>query len=238
MSSSQIDAIHRDSSNLERIQKPPNAPPNTQWIGGYKVGVGGNGVATMWVLIDKFTHRAVHHVVIKDSFERASESTKETGLYKGIYRQLKDKGMDFGADPTHNIGHAAPEHRFLKEAYLQGLMTVPDSSEEIYCNPLWGYARRLLDNPYSSAHNHWRLYMPLYDYGDLDNLIKSHYFANQVSLLCEEGHTRTIHLAYFYLLDEGCCSIGRTGSIASEQYGLGCNRRVRHETRKHSSRPT
>ncbi|KAH0350216.1 kinase-like protein, partial [Aureobasidium melanogenum] len=179
VSSSQIAAIHRDSSNLERIQKPPNAPPDTQWIGGYKVGVGGNGVATMWVLIDKSTHRAIHHVVIKDSFERASESTKETGLYKGIYRQLKDKGMDFGADPTHNIGHAAPEHRFLKEAYLQGLMTVPESSEEIYCNPLWGYARRLLGNPYSSAHNHWRLYMPLHDYGDLDNLIKSHYFAKK-----------------------------------------------------------
>lgn len=176
VTSSQIAAIHRDSSNLERIDKPPNASPNTQWIGGYKIGVGANGVATMWVLVDKSTLKAINHVVIKDSFERTSDSTAETGLYKGIYRQLRDKGMDFGADPTHKIGHAAPEHRFYKEAYLQGLMTVPGSSEEIYCNPLWGYAKRLLDNPYSSAHNHWRLYMPLYDYGDLDNLIKEHYY--------------------------------------------------------------
>ncbi|KAK6000387.1 hypothetical protein QM012_003633 [Aureobasidium pullulans] len=176
---SQIAAIQRDSSNLARINKLPDAPPDTQWIGGYKIGVGGNGVATMWVLIDKSTSRAINHVVIKDSFEAMSNSTMETGLYKGIYRQLRDKGMDFGVDPTHKVGRAAPELRFLKEAYLQGLMTVPDSDEEIYCNPLWGYARKLLDSPYSSAHNHWRLYMPLYEYGDLDNLVKAHFFAKK-----------------------------------------------------------
>ncbi|CAD0088407.1 unnamed protein product [Aureobasidium mustum] len=179
---SQIAAIHRDGENLEKIKQPPNPPPNTQWIGGYKIGVGSFGVATLWVLIDCSTRRAINHAVIKDSFEPETHSTREEGLYEGIWYQLAQKGMDFGVDPAYKnsiIPFADREVRFLKEAYLQGMMTVPDSSEEIYCNPLWGYARKELENPYSREHNHWRLYMPLYDYGDLEGLIRAHFFISR-----------------------------------------------------------
>ncbi|CAD0108470.1 unnamed protein product [Aureobasidium uvarum] len=172
---SQIYAVSQDRSNLQTKNTPPYPPPNTTWVGGYKFGVGGFGVATLWILVGRTTLRAIDRVVIKDAFEKSSDSTVETGLYKGIYRQLKKKGLDFGVDPTHNIGHAASHLRFLKEAYLQVSMTVPDTSEEIYAAQLWGYSRKLLDSPYSPDHNHWRLYMPLYDYGDLNGLIKAHY---------------------------------------------------------------
>lgn len=166
--------VRKDSSNLERLKKLPNLPPNTRWVGGYDVGSGSFGLATLWVLVDNSTLRAVAHVVIKDAFEGVGVRTAERGLYKDIYLQLRNKGLDFGADPTNQIGHAAPEKRFLKEAYLQGLMTVPDVNEEIYCAQLYGYARKLSERPYSQNHNHWRLYMPLYDYGDLQKLIDAH----------------------------------------------------------------
>ncbi|KAI4725849.1 hypothetical protein E4T49_06429 [Aureobasidium sp. EXF-10728] len=171
----QIYTVSQDRSNLQTKNTPPNPPPNTIWIGGYKLGVGGYGVATLWILVDRTTLRAIDRVVIKDAFERSSAgSTLETGIYKGIYRQLEEKGLDFGADPTNKIGHADARLRFLREAYLQGLMTEPDADDEIYASQLWGYARKLLNNPYSPNHDHWRLYMSLYDYGDLGGLIRAH----------------------------------------------------------------
>lgn len=166
--------VRRDGCNLERLKKLPNPLPNTRWIGGYGVGSGTYGLATLWTLVDNSTLKAIAHVVIKDAFEAVWEPTAEEGLYRDIYRQLKNKGLDFGADPTNEIGHAAPELRFLKEAYLQGLMTVLDVNEEIYCSQLYGYARKLLKTPYASHYNHWRLFMPFYDYGDLQKLIDAH----------------------------------------------------------------
>lgn len=168
--------VRRDGSNLERLNKLPNPLPNTRWVGGYAVGSGSYGLATLWVLVDNSTLRAVTHVVIKDAFEGVWEPTAEKDIYTNIYLQLRNKGLDFGADPTNPIGRAAPDRRFLKEAYLQGLMTVPDVNEEMYCAQLYGYARKLLERPYSERHNHWRLYMPLYDYGDLQKLIDAHVY--------------------------------------------------------------
>ncbi|KAI5248489.1 hypothetical protein E4T43_01408 [Aureobasidium subglaciale] len=131
--------IQKDGTSLDRTRLPPNPSPNTQWIGGYKLASGSNG------------------------------------LYKGIYRNLRDKGLDFGADPGAEIGHARPEFRFQKEAYLQGLTTEPNATEEIFSIPLWGYSRQTQNYkdifPY---HYHCRLYMPLYDYGDLDTILKAH----------------------------------------------------------------
>ncbi|KAI5276425.1 hypothetical protein E4T47_00770 [Aureobasidium subglaciale] len=166
--------IQKDGTSLDRTRLPPNPSPNTQWIGGYKLASGSNGIANIWVLVDNDTRKAIKHAVIKDAFE-GNVPIAETGLYKGIYRILRDKGLDFGADPGAEIGHARPEFRFQKEAYLQGLMTEPNATEEIFSIPLWGYSRQTQNYkdifPY---HYHWRLYMPLYDYGDLDTILKAH----------------------------------------------------------------
>jgi hypothetical protein len=107
--------VRTDSSNLERLIKLPDLFPNTRWVGGYAIGQGSFGLATLWVLVDNLTL-----------------------IYTGIYLQLKNKGLDFGADPLHPVGQAAPHLRFLKEAYLQGLMTVPNVTEEMYAVPLHG----------------------------------------------------------------------------------------------------
>jgi hypothetical protein len=171
--------VRTDGSNLERLTRLPDLYPNTQWIGGFAIGQGTFGLATLWVLVDKITSRAVAHAVIKDAFERVWISTAEKDIYTGIYLQLKNKGLDFGADLTHPVNQAAPELRFLKEAYLQGLMTVPNVTEEIYAVPLHGYARKLLNPPHVPGYNHWRLYQPLYDYGDLQKLIAAHYYKAQ-----------------------------------------------------------
>jgi serine/threonine protein kinase len=170
----QLAKVHSDDSNLERLLKRPELYPNTRWVGGYKVGGGSFGIATLWALVDTVTRKAIAHIVIKDAFESTRESTAEEGIYTDIYRQLVNKGLDLGVDPTHEAGKAAPELRFLKEAYLQGLMTAHDASEEIYAVPLYGYARKLLPTPHSRVHNHWRLYLPLYDYGDLQGVISAH----------------------------------------------------------------
>jgi hypothetical protein len=121
--------VRTDSSNLERLIKLPDLFPNTRWVGGYAIGQGSFGLATLWVLVDNLTLRAVAHAVIKDAFESVWISTAEKDIYTGIYLQLKNKGLDFGADPLHPVGQAAPHLRFLKEAYLQGLMTVPNVTE-------------------------------------------------------------------------------------------------------------
>jgi hypothetical protein len=172
-------SVRTDGSNLEQLIKLPHLFPNTQWIGGYKLGEGSFGIATLWVLVDNITLKAVAHAVIKDAFEATWLSTVEAGLYTGVYLQLVEKGLDFGADPTHALGQAAPGLRFLKEAYLQGLMTVPNATEEIYAVPLFGYARKLLDPPHAPGHNHWRLFAPLYDFGDLQSLIYAHMYKAQ-----------------------------------------------------------
>lgn len=101
------------------------------------------------------------------------EDSNDKEIYRKIYRNLVAKGLDFGASLKDRPGHALPQVRFLKEAYLHGLMTEPDDpDEDFYTVPLWGYARR--SSTHSFDHNHWRLYMPLYDCGDLTSLIKAH----------------------------------------------------------------
>jgi serine/threonine protein kinase len=170
----QLANVRSDDSNLEKLMRQPELYPNTRWVGGYKLGGGSFGIATLWVLIDTVTLKVIAHAVIKDAFENTYISTAEEGIYTGIYRQLVNKGLDFGADPTHEASQAAPRLRFLKEAYLQGLMTVRDVGEEIYAVPLYGYARKLLPTPHSCVHNRWRLYLPLYDYGDLQCVIAAH----------------------------------------------------------------
>lgn len=164
-------ALYADDSGLDKIRKPPVPGPNTQWVGSYKLGSGSFGIVSMWVLVDKETSKPINHVVIKDSFVETYVSTEDRGIYRTIYRQLVRKGLDFGADFGATIGHARPQHRFLKEAYLHGLLTESDSHDDFYTVPLWGYARKQTTH---FEYNHWRLYMPLYDCGDLDSLVKVH----------------------------------------------------------------
>jgi hypothetical protein len=170
----QLANVRSDDSNLENLMRQPELYPNTRWVDGYKLGGGSFGIATLWVLIDTVTLKAIAHAVIKDGFENTYISTAVEGIYTGIYRQLVNKGLDFGADPTHEASQAVLRLRFLKEAYLQGLMTVRDVGEEIYAVPLYGYARKLLPTPHSCVHNRWRLYLPLYDYGNLQCVIAAH----------------------------------------------------------------
>jgi serine/threonine protein kinase len=81
--------------------------------------------------------------------------------------------LDFGVDPWSNfLGQADVESRFYKEAYLQGIMTVPDPTDHVYTVPLWGFLRK--GQSLRPDYNHWRLYMPLYDYGDMFDLIRDH----------------------------------------------------------------
>jgi serine/threonine protein kinase len=175
----QLAKVRSDDSNLEKLMKRPELYPNTRWVGGYKLGGGSFGIATLWALVDTVTRRSIAHIVIKDAFEGTRISTAEEGIYTGIYRQLVKKGLGFGADPTNEAGQAAPELRFLKEAYLQSLMTTHDVAEEMYAVPLYGYARKLLPTPHSRVRNHWRLYLPLYDYDDLQCVIAAHIVKKQ-----------------------------------------------------------
>ncbi|KAK6005776.1 hypothetical protein QM012_007418 [Aureobasidium pullulans] len=171
LSSVQQAEILADDGGLQYIEALPAPPLGTTWIGGYRLGGGSYGEVSVWILIDNATNKPLRQCAIKDSFDR--HSTTETGFYKDVYQQLVRKGLDFDVDPDNELGHAHSDRRFCKEAYLQGLMTEPSSKEEIFSVPLWGYSRK-----YPSLRgedwNHWRLYMPLYDYGTLRNLMSAH----------------------------------------------------------------
>jgi serine/threonine protein kinase len=160
-----------DTSGLEYLTNRLNT--EVTWIGGYGLGSGSYGEVTLWICIDNKTRMPLKECAIKDTFENVSTSTEEKGLYTNVYHDLVAKGMDFGVDPWSKfLGQADVERRFLKEAYLQGIMTEPDSKQEIFSVPLWGYARKA--EGLRPGYNHWRLYLPLYDYGDMWDLIRDH----------------------------------------------------------------
>lgn len=160
--------ILSDNSGLKYIH--PDPKEDSTWIGGYRLGGGSFGEVTTWICVDKATRRPIKNVAIKDAFD--TDSTEEKGAYSNVYNSLVSKGLDFGADPNAALGNANIDRRFFKEAYLQGIMTEPDSNQEIYSVPLWGYRRR--PESVRPGYNQWRLYMPLYEYGDLYNLIVAH----------------------------------------------------------------
>ncbi|THY80417.1 hypothetical protein D6C95_09513 [Aureobasidium pullulans] len=163
--------LYGDQSGLDRIRKPPLSGPNTQWVGGYKVGEGGYGFASAWILVDTNTSKPINQVVIKDTFEPVYTSTEDKGKYRYIYRELVKKGLDFGASLGHAPGKAPAKDRFFKEAYMHGLMTTTDPDEDFYTVPLWGYARKKTN---MFEYNLWRLYMPLFDCRDLRSLVGVH----------------------------------------------------------------
>ncbi|THY30211.1 hypothetical protein D6D01_03315 [Aureobasidium pullulans] len=163
--------LYGDKSGLDRIRKPPLPGPNTQWVGGYKVGEGGFGLASAWSLVDTNTSKPINQVVIKDTFEPVYTSTEDKGKYRYIYRELVKKGLDFGASLGHPPGKAPSKDRFFREAYMHGVMTTTDPDEDFYTVPLWGYARKKTN---MFEYNLWRLYMPLFDCRDLRSLVGVH----------------------------------------------------------------
>lgn len=171
LSNAQKAQILADSDGLQYVNVLPAPPLGTTWIGGYRLGGGSYGEVTLWIMIDNVTNKPLKQVAIKDTFDK--HSTEEKGFYKNVYQQLVRKGLDFDVDPECKLGHARSDRRFFKEAYLQGIMTEPDSSEEILSVPLWGFSRKN-SSLRGTEYNHWRLYMPLYDYGTLDNLMYAH----------------------------------------------------------------
>jgi len=173
LTDSQKATILADDSGLKHVHpEPKNA---SGWIGGYSLGSGGFGQVCLWICLDNKTHKPIKQVAIKDTFEIEHISTEERYPYTNVYYDLVTKGMDFGVDPFSGAapGYADPDRRFLKEAYIQGIMTEPNSTEEIYSVPLWGYSRK--PTSLLPGRNQWRLYMPLYEYGDLFDLIHAHY---------------------------------------------------------------
>ncbi|KAG9685023.1 kinase-like protein, partial [Aureobasidium melanogenum] len=171
LSSAQKAAILADSDGLQYLDVLPTPPLGTTWIGGYRLGGGSYGEVTLWIMIDNATNKPLKHCAIKDSFDK--HSTEETGFYRNVYKQLVRKGLDFDVDPERELGHARSDKRFCKEAYLQGIMTEPNSKEEIFAVPLLGYSRKH-SSLRGSEYNHWRLYMPLYEHGSLFHLIYTH----------------------------------------------------------------
>lgn len=180
LSSAQRAAILANPEGLQYIKGLPTPPLGTTWIGGYALGSGAYGEVTLWILLDNITQKPLKTCAIKDSF--VQHSTKEEGLYQNVYQQLVRKGFDFDVDPETELGHARSDQRFCKEAYLQGIMTEPDSKEEIFSVALYGYNRQI-PSLRGSEYKHWRLYMPLYEYSTLSNLMNAHrkVFSNQTS---------------------------------------------------------
>ncbi|KAH0342074.1 kinase-like protein, partial [Aureobasidium melanogenum] len=171
LSSAQRAAILANPDGLQYINVLPKPPLGTTWIGGYALGRGAYGEVTLWILLDNVTQKPLKTCAIKDSFDK--HSTKEEGLYQNVYQQLVRKGFDFDVDPETELGHARSDQRFCKEAYLQGIMTEPNSKEEMFSVPMWGYKKQL-PSLRGSEYNHWRLYMPLYDYSSMFNLMYAH----------------------------------------------------------------
>lgn len=81
--------------------------------------MGGNGTIHYWLKVDE-NQKIIDRMVIKDFWTTAD--TVEPPEYKGIYKELVRKGMDFGVDPNRP-GDPTIDERFLREAYTQGLMT-------------------------------------------------------------------------------------------------------------------
>ncbi|CAD0087806.1 unnamed protein product [Aureobasidium vineae] len=94
-------------------------------------------------------------MVIKDDW--VSGDNKKPEAYRGLYEHLVKKEMDFGINPDRP-GKAKVEERFNREAYLQAMMTDPDSRVSAT----------------TKLYTHWRFYMDLFHAGDLHGILASH----------------------------------------------------------------
>ncbi|CAD0115213.1 unnamed protein product [Aureobasidium uvarum] len=147
------------------------------WKGGFFVGQGGNGVIHYWVNVDEF-QKVRDRMVIKDDW--VSDSNEEPEAYRGLYEDLVKKGMDFGINPDRP-GKAKIEERFNREAYLQAMLTDPDSRDSATTVPLRGIRKghdhewRIPNGDTSKKlYTHWRFYMDLFHAGDLHGILASH----------------------------------------------------------------
>ena len=141
------------------------------WKGGCFIGRGGSGTIHYWVNVDE-NDKIRDTMVIKDLWEFAS--TVEPEAYQGIYKDLVNKGMDFGVSASGKAGEATSDERFFGEAYLQGMMTDPNNRSSATSVPLRGFKRGGKDKVFPQPDGrppiiktHWRLYLDLFHAGDL-----------------------------------------------------------------------
>lgn len=152
---------------------PSGLSQDHTWLGSVHLALGGSGAVHYWLKVDQ-NQNILDRMVIKDFW--LGESTAEPPAYKGIYEDLVDKGMDFGVDPDRP-GKATADERFLREAYLQGLMTNRNHPYSNNTVPLRGYKKgdkHEYKEDGSVKRTHWRIYLDLLHAGDLSNLIEEH----------------------------------------------------------------
>ncbi|KAH0281420.1 hypothetical protein KCU91_g257, partial [Aureobasidium melanogenum] len=157
-------------------------PQEHTWLGGVHIGGGTFGTVHCWLKVDP-NQNIVDRMVIKDL--HCSDDTKEPPAYRGIYEELVYNGMDFGINPTRP-GRATIDERFLREAYLQGLLTNNNNPFSAFTVPLRGFKRGHLPDTIVSKKDgsqgtktHWRIYMDFLHAGDLKTLIERHSVADR-----------------------------------------------------------
>jgi serine/threonine protein kinase len=148
------------------------------WRGGFHIGEGGSGSIHYWVNVDK-NERVQDRMVIKDM--KCKESIVEPDDYRGVYQDIVRKGMDFGIAASGKSGEATTDERFLREAYLQAMMTNPDDPSSATTVPLRGFKKGHMHNSWPDkdtgeqvTETHWRIYMDLFYAGDLHSIILKH----------------------------------------------------------------
>jgi len=146
---------------------------NETWVGGYYLGIGGEGIVNLWAKVDQ-QGKVVRTMAIKD--ERSRHDKTEPGEYEGFWEDLVSKKMDWGVSQINEIGQATVKERFCREAYIQAMLSRAKGEPRTDCVPLLGYKSRLLPKSDGEFHNytHWRLFMRYYAYGDLGDLIRRH----------------------------------------------------------------
>ncbi|KAH0027187.1 hypothetical protein KCU78_g4067, partial [Aureobasidium melanogenum] len=152
-------------------------PQEDTWLGGVHIGEGTFGQVHCWLKVDQ-NQNIVDRMVIKDF--NCSDDIKEPPAYRGIYEELVRKGMDFGVNPDRP-GRATIDERFLREAYLQGLLTNNNNPSSATTVPLRGFKRGHLPDKIVPKRDgsrriksHWRIYMDFLHAGDLKTLIEKH----------------------------------------------------------------
>lgn len=167
-------------------------PQENTWLGGFHIGDGSFGTVHYWLKVDQ-NQNVLDRMVIKDL--ECADDTTEPPAYRGIYEELVRKGMDFGIGPSRP-GKATIDERFLKEAYLQGLMTDTTTPFSATTVPLRGFKRGHRPprvektRKGEKTYTHWRVYMDLLHAGDLENFIEPH--------KDKEGNKRPIPEAYIW----------------------------------------
>jgi serine/threonine protein kinase len=155
---------------------PSGLSQDHTWLGSVHLGNGGNGAVHYWLKVDQ-NRKILDRMVIKDLW--CKDLTIEPPAYKGIYKDLVYKGMDFGVNPDRP-GNATVDERFFREAYLQGLLTDINNPSSSNTVSLRGYKKGDKHKQYTdkngeeATETHWRLYLDLLHAGDLDNLIEEH----------------------------------------------------------------